>query len=861
MSSVPTPRVPTRRHDETRSAGGRPLPGWARVLATVDALPPPQRLSRQREIERLLRANGAAYSPLAGDSDDVRPWQLDLVPLVIETDDWARLEAGLLQRARVRQALLADIYGEQHLLAEGIVPPAMIYAHGGYLRDARELSGSDTVPICATDVSRSPSGEWYVVDDICQYPAGVGYALENRLVLSRVLPQLFRDCRVHRVAPWFRSLQQRVVDAMDRDARCVLLAYGPAHRHYFEFAWLAKYLGYTLVELGDLTVRGERVFLRTVSGLQHVDVILRFVDDNDTDPLSVDNRSRLGVAGLVQAVRAGGVEIINPLGSGVLDNPALNVCLPAVAEHLFGEKLALRGAPTYWLGDARSRAHVFSRFDELLFRDIDSIGQLRDPRLMSGDALASLERDIELVPARFVAQERIDRSIAPTFEGDRRLDHQVTVRAFLVDGGDGHEVMAGGLCLLDEARGGRRPSFESLRGSKDIWVLSENPVRPESLLRSRDAEADYAMMEGELPSRVAENLFWLGRNAERGEMTLRVLRSVCRGLQIDDAPVESGDDGETPTVPALDALLRVATTVTGSWPGFVGKGGQRRRAKPDRELLSLLRDPTRGGSLGETLSRLRQGAANVRDRMSPEMMRALNEIEDRERRLREREIGKRLADDPDALIATIDSLDELIVGMSAFSGLAHENFTHGDGWRFMMLGRRVERASQTAGILRIMFASGRNDDRVLEALLHLLDSIMTYRSRYRTRVDGRLVLQLVALDEGNPRALAFQFVEIERIIATLPGRRPTAVPDALARAAMAGVSRIRLANARALIDADSATRQSLPKFLEILERVPAELGSLLTAHYFTHTETRSKVGVPDEWASDTMTLEPDEDSR
>ena len=856
MSSVPIPRSPSRRHDETRSAGGLPLPGWGRVLAAVEALPPPQRRGRQQEIERLLRANGAAFSPLAVDDEEARPWRLDLVPMVIESEDWARLGEGLLQRARVRQALLADIYGEQRLLAAGVVPPRMIYAHRGYLRDARHLPGSDVLPLCATDVSRSPSGEWYVVDDICQYPAGVGYALENRLVLSRVLPQLFRDCRVRRVASWFRALQQRVVDAMDRDARCVLLGYGPAHRHYFEFAWLAKYLGFTLVELGDLRVRGERVFLRTVSGLQRVDVILRFVDDTDADPLAVDNARRLGVAGLVQAVRAGEVEIINPLGSGVLDNPALNACLPAVAEHLFGERLKLRGAPTYWLGDERSRSHVLSRFDELLFRDIDSIGRLGDPRLMSGDERASLERDIDLVPERFVAQERIDRSVAPGFEGERRRDHQVTVRAFLVDGGEGHELMGGGLCLLDEARGGRRPSFESLSGSKDVWVLSDTPVAPESLLRSREAEADYAMIEGELPSRVAENLFWLGRNAERGEMTLRVLRATCRALQIDDAPIEVDATGEVPAAPAFEALLRTVTTVTGSWPGFAGKGGRRRRANPDRELLSLLRDPNRRGSLGDTLGRLRQGAANVRDRMSPEMLRVLVEIEDRERRLRERPIGRRLADDPDALIATIDGLDELIVGFSAFGGLAHENFTHGDGWRFMMLGRRIERASQTAASLRTLFGAGHQDDRVLETLLHLLDSIMTYRSRYRTRLDARLVLQLVALDEGNPRALAYQFAEIERIIATLPGRRPTSMPDALSRASMAGISRIRLADARALLDSGPGNRQSLAKFLEILERTPAELATLLTGHYFSHVETRRELGAPEEWSPDAVAPAP-----
>lgn len=845
MSSLPKSTARARRHDETRSPLGVPLPGWRQVLARVDAFPELERQARQREIEHLLRANGAAYSPLVGAEATTRPWQLDLVPMVIESEDWQRLRDGLLQRARLKQALLADIYGEQSLLSAGIVPPAMVYAHRGYLRDARKLPGSGTLPLQSIDVSRSPSGDWYVVDDICQYPAGVGYALENRLVLSRVLPQLFRDCRVLRVAGYFRALQQRVVDAIDRDARCVLLGYDASHRHYFEFAWLAKYLGYTLVELGDLTVRAERVFLKTVAGLQRVDVILRFVDDTAADPLSVDNPTGQGVAGLLQAVRAGEVEVINPLGSGALDNPALNACMKQVCQHLLGEELKLLSAPTYWLGDAEKRAHVLSRFDELLFRNIDSIGRLTDPQLMSGDERAALERDIALVPERFVAQERIDRSLAPAFDEDEKVSHQVTVRTFVVDDGAGYSVMNGGLCLLDSASGGRRPSFESLIGSKDVWVLSDAPVKPDSLVRSNEADADYAVLEGELPSRVAENLYWLGRNAERSEMTLRVLRAVCQALQIDDAPIEN-ESGELvlplDEAEPLHALLRTATVVTGSWPGFVGKGGQRRRTRPDRELLSLLRDPGRQGSISDALMRFRKSAATVRDRMSPEMMRVLNVIEDGEAGLRSQSVGRSLTDDPHALNATILGLDELVGGLSAFAGLAHENFTHSDGWRFMMVGRRIERARQTAAIIRTMLDRARDDARVLEDLLQLLDSIMTYRSRYRTRLDARLVLHLVALEESNPRSVAFQFAEIDQIMKQLPGRRNTPMSDPLSRVAVAGLSRVRLADARALLSAGPGNRQNLTKFLDILEALPSELNSLLTNHYFTHTEAPRKVG-------------------
>ena len=877
MSSVPTSdavhRGPDRggAHEETRAPDGAPLPGWRHVLARVDAMPATRRRSRQHEIERLLRANGLVYGPDA-QPDDVRgrPWRLDLVPMVIESGDWATLERGLRQRARLKQALLADIYGEQRLLAEGIVPPAMVYAHRGYLRDARGLPGSDRLPLAGVDVARAPSGHWYAADDVCNYPAGVGYALENRVVLSRVLPQLFRDCRVRRIVGYFRALQQRVLDAMDRDARCVLLGDDATHPHYFEFAWLAKYLGYTLVELGDLTVREDRVFLRTVAGLQRVDVILRFVGDAHADPLLRGNRSGRGVPGLAHAVRAGEVEIINPLGSGVLDNPALETRLPALCRRLFGEELALPGVPTWWLGDEGALDTVRDRLDGLLVRDLAGEARGRVPGRLSGDERATLEHELALVPERFVVQAPPERSLAPGYDGDERVSRRLRVRVYLVGDGRDFVPMSGGLCSLEtpteDAGGARNDALGTpAGGSKDVWVLADGPVPPDTLLRSRDAELDYAMVEGELPSRVAENLFWLGRNAERAEMTVRVLRAACRALQSDDAPLDAAPtmspvaadavvapdaarrDRESDAT-ALEALLRTVTAVSGSWPGFVGKGGARRRASPDRELLSLIGDPARQGSIGESLARLRRGALALRDRISPELMRTLNEMDDRAGRLVALADAPRLGEDPDALIATVDALDELQLVLAAFAGLAHENLTHGDGWRFLMLGRRVERARLTAVILARMLERDHTDERRLELLLQLLDSTMTYRSRYRTLLDARLALELLALDESNPRALAYQFAEIERLVQHLPGRRPAAVPDALTRAATAGLSRVRLTDVRALVeegpDARRSRRQSLGKFLEILQSLPNELSSLLTGHYFTHVEIRRQVGVP-----------------
>jgi len=825
-----------KQHDETRSAAGTVLPNWKRVNDTLNALTDEQIAHRQADIARQLRANGIAYSSMSDADQSPRPWNLDLAPFIIEPPDWARLSAALEQRARLKQALLADIYGEQSLLKRGLIPPEMVFSHRGYLRDAVNLSDTPELPLFGADVSRAPSGEWYVVDDICQYPAGIGYALENRLVLSRTLPRLFRNTRVVRIANYFKQLQQHITELADSDGRCVMLAPGPTHRHYFEFAYLAKYLGYTLVQVEDLTVRENRVFLKTVAGLQRVPVIFRFINDTELDPLAIGQAGVKGITGLFQAVRSGGVKVLNPLGAGVLDNPALNMCLPVLCKELLGEPLAMRGPPTYWLGDKAHLSHVMNHTKDLLFRDIDSLGQLLDPRLMTQANLQSLLEQIRLSPQRYVAQERIDRSIAPGFRGTRRVARQITIRTFLVKEGSAYNVMPGGLCLLDTVEDGRRPAFDSLIGSKDTWIIAEGPVKPVSLLGSSTADANYAIIDGELPSRVAENLFWMGRNAERCENCVRLLRSIFQTLQNENITTIDAS-----VSPVLAAILRATSQATSTLPGFVGRGASRRLQNPQKELLSLLHDPGRLGTLPSALKHLRNSASAVRDRVSDELLQVLNRLDDARIQLAENVPPNQFIDDSDGLKQISDQLDSTLLILSAFAGLAHENFTHGDGWRFLMLGRRLERVRHSAVIINTMLSKNQTDTLLLETLLKQFDSVMTYRSRYRSQIDVRLVLQLLLIDEYNPRSLAFQFIEIEKTIARLPGRRLLSQADPLSRLSISGLSRVRLADPDALLSAKKDSRQNLTKFLGVLEGLPDNMAELLSATYFSHVESSQQL--------------------
>ncbi|MBX2886534.1 MAG: circularly permuted type 2 ATP-grasp protein [Granulosicoccus sp.] len=829
------------RYNETLHQDGSLLPGWQSLLAHIDGFTPDQRQRRQRDIVRQLRANGLAYRPENTLENDRRPWSLDLVPMLFEAAPWNELSAGLQQRARLKQALYQDIYGEQRLIKEGVVPAEMVYSHHGYLRDLingqNPQENNTQLSLFSCDISRAPSGEWLVVDDVCQYPAGIGYALENRVVLSRVLPGSFRNYQVSRIVHYFRQLQHHVLTQAGPNSRCVLLGYPASHPHYFEFAWLAKYLGYTLVQSADLTVRDNHVYLKTVSGLQAVDSILRFIDDTDIDPLVSGSHSRGGVPGLVEAARRGGVRIFNPLGTGILDNPAFNSILPALCQALLNEPLKLQSPPTYWLGDAEQQSHVLTNVDALLFRHIDSLSQLLDPKLMTEQEKQQFIENIQLMPTAYVAQERVDRSVAPVLIDDETVQQQITIRTFQVSSSESFDIMPGGLCLLDDIAGGRRPTLEGLAGSKDVWVLSDEAVVQDSLLKSGKDDVAYAMLDGELPSRIAESMFWMGRNAERVEGTLRLLRSILQGL-LDEEMLPQPKSA----TPAMEALLRAITAVTGTLPGFSGRGGKRRLAQPDKELISLVQDATRVGSLANALQQWQISASVVTERLSLEQLRVFNRLADLQVALNALELPSDLSTDSDAIGQTLAVLEDALLLVSASTGLEHDNVTHSDGWHFMMLGRRIERAHQISATVGAMLSVDRENQRLLEYLLRLFDSVMTYRNRYRSDLNNQLVIQLVLLDEINPRSLAYQFRCIQELTAALPGRRTMSANDPLQRLASAGLSRVRLADPETLISSDRDARQSLQRFLRVLQQLPASLADTITSYYFTHTESLQQLG-------------------
>ena len=571
----------------------------------------------------MIHENGVTYNVYGDPQGMERPWELDPVPQVIGAAEWARLEAALAQRARLLDALLADVYGPQRLLVEGLLPPELVFAHPGFLRPCHglEVPAGRYLHVYAADLGRAPDGGWQVLADRSQSPAGSGYALENRQVLSSILPEVMRDCRVQRLASYFAALRQTLHGMATRhrdNPRIVLMTPGPYNATYFEHAFLARYLGYTLVEGGDLTVRDQCVYLKTLAGLQPVDVILRRLDDAFCDPLELNPGSLLGCAGLVQAARAGNVAVVNTLGSGWLESPALMPFLPALCRRLLDEELALPSAPTWWCGDAGGLGYVLDHLEELVLMPLYAGGGrdvIRGDRL-SRDERRDLADRMRLRPYAYAAQENLSLSSLPVWSDAGVQARQTVLRAYAVAAATSYKVMPGGLTRVSASDGPAALSMQSDSGSKDTWVLCEGEPDTLSLLPPPGQPIALRRSGYDFPSRAADNLFWIGRHSERAEGLARLLRSLL--VRLDD---ESG----LRTSAAFPVLFRALSawgfnhlTVPAHTPDDLAVRAQ--------ALWTALFDAGAPQSARSVLGTLHRAAASVRDYLTLESWRIITHL-------------------------------------------------------------------------------------------------------------------------------------------------------------------------------------------------------------------------------------------
>lgn len=762
--------VTVEGYDEMVGPDGDLRDHWRYVIGSLRMLGGAELVDRHDEVARLLRQDGSAYDAARATSVN-GPGPLDLIPLLVSSEDWSRIESGLVQRAELLDLVLDDLYGEQILIQRGIIPVEAVHLHPGYLRAVHgdATPGEHRLVHYSAELTRRRDGQMVVLADRTRIPAGSGEVLENRLALSRVFPSLFRDAHTHRLAHYFLGVRRglNAIAPADRDdPRIVILTPGPEHPSYFEHSYLASYLGFPLAEPADLTVRRGRVWLRAVGGLQQIDVVMRGISDELCDPLELKSGTGTGVPGLVEAARRGTVAIANPIGSAAAENPALIPFLPAAADHLLGTSLLLDSVDTWWCGRSQDLELVLSELDSMVLSRIDRYGPSVHGSELSDKLRSSLVDEIRTEPRLWVGQRLPDGGWVPNLIGSQIESRPCTIRAFLTAREGSYTAMPGGFGRIPAPGGPVRVPHPldppDSTWAKDVWVLASEPERPgTSLISDTDEQRSGALVQpqvrsaaGPLPSRAAEHLFWLGRYGERSEQTIRWARSVLS--RVSDA-ADQGDD----TSPLwLDDLVRGLLTVTGA----ARSGGitEADGAEPSAVVLDAV-FPADGAGLVSTIARMSGASLTVRELLSADTWQVIDAMDDEVNRVRRFP--------PANAAAAQRVLSGILTSLFALNGLAAESTVRDAVWLFLDAGQRLERAQLLVASSRAALVPVRDPDAdalVHESVLTANDSLITYRRRYRARLRIGSVLELLLGDASNPRSLVYQLDRLSEHAAHLP---------------------------------------------------------------------------------------------
>lgn len=755
--------------DELFDASGQARAHWQPLLEHITGLHSQTLDARHRAVTRMLRENGVTYNVYADPAGPSRAWDLDLLPFIVPAAEWAGIESAVAQRAILLNRILADLYGEQTLVRDGRLPAALVHAHPGFLRPCHGIGQNADQPLVvyAADLARSPDGRWWVLRDRTQGPTGVGYALENRMAITRAFPELFRDLSIERLAGFLATLRDglaaraprtdasQAVKRLGHDAHAggpddsplvVLLTAGPYSETYSEQAFLARYLGFPLVVGGDLTVRQGFVWLKTLSGLQRVSVILRRLDDDYCDPLELRADSALGVPGLTEAARRGHVVIANGLGSGILESGAMLGYLPVLCQALLGESLRLPSVATWWCGEPAALEDVIGRLDQVVIKP--AFPRYGEPPVFGQDldaaARARLIDRLRSHPQNFLAQESVRLSRAPVWQpanpapaGWRRDDSRtlraaaVGLRVFACAMPDGrYAVMPGGLARVASGSDTRIISMQEGGGAKDTWVLSDGHVSQGGLQPAEAAVVHAIRGDDRQSSRTVENLYWFGRYCERVDNAVRLLRRTLDTM-LGASPGQRGADWRT-----LIELCR--------WSGLVDEAVRADDPKIQARLLAAVFS-ARPGAVPRLVQALYDVSSRLHERLSLDNWRVLNQMV--------QTLGAERSNG--SVDAAMQRLDAIIIAVMSLSGFALDGMTRDLGWRFLSLGRRIERFVYMARVLKTSLDEQQGGEG-LEWLLEVGDSIATYRARYVAAARWPLVLDLLLIDETNPRSIVFQ---------------------------------------------------------------------------------------------------------
>ena len=805
---------------------------------------------RMHSLQRQVRDNGITYNVYADANGPQRPWSVDVFPLILAPQEWPRIEAGVRQRAQLLNGIMADVYGPQSLLRKGLLPSALVHGHPGYLRAMHGAVpvGGTYLHIAAFDLARDAQGRWWVVSQRTQSPSGLGYLLENRLLVSRLFPQAFSQMHVQRLAATYHALLNnlRRMCAMNaatgqagQDARIVLLTPGPYNETYFEHAYLARYLGLPLVEGNDLTVRDQRLFLKTLRGLQPVHGILKRLDDEFLDPLELRSDSHLGVPGLLQAIRAGHVLVANAPGSAFLESAALLGFLPALSQHLLGQALMLPSLPTWWCGEDAAMQDVLPRLAHSVIRPTwpqQGMNGAVLGRTLSPSELRGWSQRIACQGDAFTVQAHQPLSQMPTWHGVRRqqpspsrsasgggsssiVPRAVMLRVFAIcDGPQSWRVLPGGLARI-AGDGREMTSMQRGGSSADVWVLTQGAVDTTTLLAPQQAAPAVTQRSHQVSSRAAENLFWLGRYTERTENTIRLARLALQSL-----------NGEGQSSSSLRDWIHAVAQEQGMIAADTSAAVSARTSQTlEQALIDGLVDAEHTTSVGYNLCGLRNAASTVRERLSQEhwsfVVRAQTECF--------QALGAGESSGRKSTQEVLRTLERLNGHTAAITGAQTDRMTRDDGWRLLSTGRQLERLGFLADAMARGFETGAVfDEGGFEAIVALFDSTITFHAHYQMRRDVAALLDLLVLDRDNPRSLAWVTQTLRGRIARIE-EAAGASAEPLLQGTVPDIGQLTLSM---LCEQDAKGGYAvLQKYLQQCVDGAWQLSDRLATRYFTHS--------------------------
>lgn len=771
--------------DEMLDRNGQIRPVWQQLIGSLSQMSEGELVERFARADRYLRDAGVFYRSYGGQGSAERNWPISHIPVLIDEKEWQKVSEGLIQRAELLEQVVSDIYGENRLVREGILPPALVASNPEFMRPLVGIKPSSGYHLhfCSFEIGRGPDGNWWVLADRTQAPSGAGFALENRVATTRAFSDIYGESHVHRLASFFGAFRD-ALQAQKRspDDRIAVLTPGPANETYFEHAYIARYLGFMLLEGEDLTVVNGRVMVRTVAGLKPVGVLWRRLDASYADPLELNQHSHIGTPGMVEALRSGSVTIVNGLGSGILETRALLAFTPAMSQYLLGEDLKLPSIATWWCGQKPERQHVADHIEKMVIGPAYSRAPFFDDNGQSVLGAArkaekhSLESWLEAQGPRLVGQEAVTLSTTPAYVNGKLTPRPMSLRVFAARTDKGWQIMPGGFARIGSGDDVAAIAMQAGGTAADVWIVSDRPVEKPTLLPPE--ESFSRNMPGSLPSRAADNLFWLGRYIERAEGALRILRSWH---------------------------MRYAEAANAEQPLL---------ANVSRYLENVDMDMTKAVPLPliRNIDSAIYSASNIRDRFSPDGWLALNDLAKTARRFHE---GVKHGDD------AAHAMTVLLRKLAGFAGLVHENMYRFTGWRFLSIGRYLERGLHMTRLLGHMSGPDAPDG-ALDMLLEIGDSVMTHRRRYNVNTARLTVTDLLALDPLNPRSILFQLNEIRTEVEQLPHPYGNGQMSALDREAM------RLHSGLAVMTPEGMTD-------DIYQRLEAEmekLSDLLGRTYF-----------------------------